>query len=132
MRVVNYGTVFVTIGDEDKTKAIDLVRRFYNLGFNIEATKGTAKKLKSAGIKTRTKKKISEGSEEIIESIQKGHITYIINTQSNRAQNKKQDGFLIRRAAVENGVTVFTSLDTVNVLLNILEEITMQVSLIDD
>ena len=132
MRVVNYGTVFVTIGDADKTKAVQLVRRFYNLGFNIEATKGTAKKLQSAGIKTRTKKKISEGSEEIIESIQKGHITYIINTQSNRAGNKKKDGFLIRRAAVENGVTVFTSLDTVNVLLNILEEITMQVSLIDD
>lgn len=132
MRVVNYGTVFVTIGDADKTKAVKLVRRFYDLGFNIEATRGTAKKLKAAGIKTRLKKKISEGSEEIIESIQKGHITYIINTQSNRAENKKQDGYLIRRAAVENGVTVFTSLDTVNVLLNILEEITMQVSLIND
>ena len=90
------------------------------------------KSLKAAGIKTRTRKKLSEGSNEIIDAIQKGHITYIINTASNRSAGRKRDGFMIRRTAVENGVTVFTSLDTVNVLLNILEEITMQVSLIND
>ena len=131
LRVVNYGTVFVTLADKDKQRAVDLIRRFYDLGFNIEATSGTAKYLKENGIKTRVKKKISEGSSEILDSIRKGHITYIVNTLTT-SENSNRDGYQIRRCAVENNVTVFTSLDTVNVLLNILEEITMQVSCIDD
>ena len=131
LRVVNYGTVFVTLADKDKQRAVDLIRRFYDLGFNIEATSGTAKYLKENGIKTRVKKKISEGSSEILDSIRKGHITYIVNTLTT-SYNSNRDGYQIRRCAVENNVTVFTSLDTVNVLLNILEEITMQVSCIDD
>ena len=131
MRVVNYGTIFVTIANKDKEDAIPLIRRFYDLGFNIEATSGTAKSLKDAGIKTRVKRKLSEGSDEIVDSIRKGHITYIINTLSASDSNTSKDGYIIRRAAVENNVTTFTSLDTVNVLLNVLEEITMQVSTID-
>ncbi|MCF0112252.1 MAG: carbamoyl-phosphate synthase large subunit, partial [Erysipelotrichaceae bacterium] len=66
LRVVNYGTVFVTIADKDKERALELVRRFYNLGFNIEATSGTAMFLKEHGIKTRIKRKLSEDSEEIL------------------------------------------------------------------
>ncbi|MBQ7891582.1 MAG: carbamoyl-phosphate synthase large subunit [Erysipelotrichaceae bacterium] len=133
LRVVNYGTVFVTVADADKERALPLVKRFYDLGFNIEATAGTAKSLKEYGIRTRVKQKISENSEEILESIRKGHITYIINTvtPSDSKMSQSKDGYLIRRTAVENNVTIFTSLDTVNVLLNILEEITMQVSTID-
>ena len=119
------------MADKDKQRAVDLIRRFYDLGFNIEATSGTAKYLKENGIKTRVKKKISEGSSEILDSIRKGHITYIVNTLTT-SDNSNRDGYQIRRCAVENNVTVFTSLDTVNVLLNILEEITMQVSCIDD
>lgn len=131
MKVVNYGTLFVTVADKDKERAIPLVRRFYELGFNIEATYGTAMTLKEAGIKTRVKKKISEGSDEIVESIRKGHITYIVNTLTSSDTLTNKDGYIIRRAGVENGVTTFTSLDTVNVLLNVLEEITMAVSTID-
>ena len=131
MRVVNYGTVLVTLADQDKERAIELVRRFYDLGFNIEATSGTAQTLKEHGIKTRVKKKISEGSEEILDSIRKGHVTYIINTLSTKDTRTSQDGYQIRRCAVENNVSVFTSLDTVNVLLDVLEEITIGVSTID-
>ena len=131
MRVVNYGTVLVSMADQDKDVALPLIRRFYDLGFNIEATSGTAKMLKEHGIKTRVKKKISEGSEEILESIRKGHVTYIINTITNTDTSTTKDGYLIRRCAVENNVTTFTSLDTVNVLLDVLEEITIGVSTID-
>lgn len=131
MRVVNYGTILVSLADQDKEEALPLIKRFYDLGFNIEATSGTAKMLKDAGIKTRVKKKISEGSEEILESIRKGHVTYIINTLSNQDTNTSKDGYTIRRCAVENNVTAFTSLDTVNVLLDVLEEITMGVSVIN-
>ncbi len=131
MRVMNYGTVFVTIDDSNKERALPLIRRFYHLGFNIEATSGTAKYLLANGIKTRVKKKLSEGSEEILDSIRKGHITYIVNTVSPLNGNSSKDGYAIRRTAVENNVTTFTSLDTVNVLLNVLEEISIGVSLIN-
>ncbi len=129
-RVSNYGTVFATIADADKEAALPLIKRFYKLGFNIEATSGTALFLKKNGIKTRTKKKISEGSEEILESIKKGYVTYVINT-STEGVNQNIDGKIIRRAAIDNNVTVFTCLDTVKVLLDVLEEITMGISVID-
>ena len=131
IKVANYGTIFVTIADKDKEKALPLVRRFYNLGFNIEATTGTANFLKSRGIKTRVKRKISEGSEEILDSIRKGYVTYVVNT-TDENDSLLLDGRLIRRCAIDNNVCVFTCLDTVNVLLDVLEEITMKVSVIDE
>ena len=130
IKVQNYGTVFVTLADKDKQRALPLIRRFYKLGFNIEATEGTAAFLRRNGIKTREKKKISEGSNDIFESFSKGYVTYVINTQ-NFSSESQQDGFLIRRMAAENNISVFTALSTVNALLNVLEDITMPVSTID-
>ena len=129
-RVSNYGTLLATIANADKEAALPLIKRFYKLGFNIEATSGTAKFLKKNGIKTRAKKKISEGSEEILDSIRKGYVTYVINT-STEGVNQNVDGKIIRRTAIDNNVTVFTCLDTVKVLLDVLEEITMGISVID-
>lgn len=131
VKVQNYGTVLITIADDDKPEALPLIRRFYNLGFNIEATEGTAKFLKSNGIKTRIRKKISEGSTDMLDSIRQGYVTYVINTRDVRSEHRLSDGAQIRQCAVENNVTVFTSLDTVRVLLDVLEEITMNVSTID-
>ena len=82
VRMKDYGTVIVTIADEDKEEALPLVRRFYKLGFNIEATLGTAMFLKQHGIRTRIRGKISEGSEEILDSIRAGYVSYIINTRA--------------------------------------------------
>ena len=131
MHVLNYGTLFATIADRDKEEALPLIRRFYNLGFNIEATEGTAEFLKEHGIKTRTKKKISQGSEEILEAIRKGHVSYVLNTSAYDTESGNHDGFEIRSCATENNVTMFTSLDTVRVLLDVLEETTMKISTID-
>ena len=130
IRVANYGTILATISDNDKESALPLIKRFYNLGFNIEATSGTAKFLKGHGIKTRVRGKISQGSEEILDSIKKGYVTYVINTLS-EGENQNLDGRMIRRAAIDNNVAVFTCLDTVRVLLDVLEEITMGISVID-
>lgn len=130
-KLLNYGTVFATIADADKEEALPLIRRFYNLGFNIEATSGTAKFLKENGIRTHVLKKISEGSFEIRDSIRQGHISYVINTSSVSAENAKMDGVEIRKYATESNVTMFTSLDTVKVLLDILEETTLTISTID-
>ncbi|MDR1354273.1 MAG: carbamoyl-phosphate synthase large subunit, partial [Oscillospiraceae bacterium] len=130
LKVQNYGTVFVTIADADKECALSLIRRFYDLGFNIEATQGTSDFLKQNGIRTRTKRKVSEGSNEILDALRQGYITYIINTSSPGTEGKN-DVFLIRRQAVENNINVFTSLDTVSVLLDVLSTITFTVATID-
>ncbi len=128
-RLQNYGTVFATIADKDKEEALPLIRRFYNLGFNIEATAGTARFLKENGIRTHVLKKISEGSEQIPNALRQGHIAYVINTRD--LGSDSQDGSQIRQIATENNVTIFTALDTVKVLLDVLEETTLTISTID-
>ena len=130
-RLQNYGTVFATIADKDKDEALPLIRRFYNLGFNIEATEGTAKFLKENGIRTRILAKISDGNSEIPDAIRQGHIAYVINTRDIGDSNQMNDGSQIRSIATENNVTIFTALDTVRVLLDVLEETTLTISTID-
>ena len=131
MHLQNYGTVLATIADCDKEEALPLIRRFYHLGFNIEATAGTAKFLKDNGIRTHVLRKLSDGSEEIADSIRQGHIAYVINTSDSSSSGVTRDGFEIRKYATENNVTAFTSLDTVRVLLDVLEETTLTISTID-
>ena len=131
VKLQNYGTVFATISDEDKEEALSLLRRFYALGFNIEATAGTAAFLKEHGIRTRIKAKVDDGSTEILDTIRQGHVTYVINTMDVRCEDIHSGSSQIRRCAVENGVTMLTALDTVRVLLDVLEEITLGISTID-
>ena len=127
----NYGTVFATVADKDKQEALPLIRRFYDLGFNIEATEGTARFLKENGIRTHVLKKIRDGSTEVLDSIRQGHIAYVINTQDIGSMGQLSDGYKIRSTATENNVTMFTALDTVKVLLDVLEETTLRISTID-
>ena len=130
MHLQNYGTVFCTIADEDKEEALPLIRRFYQLGFNIEATVGTANFLKQHGIRTHALGKISEGSEEIPNALRQGHIAYFINTKATDSDSHS-DGAQLRQTATEYNVTMFTSLDTVHALLDVLEETTLTISTID-
>ena len=131
MKLQNYGSVLATIADCDKEEALPLIRRFYNLGFNIEATAGTAKFLKAHGIRTHVVKKISDNSDEIKDEIRQGYIAYVINTSDIGSKHEQTDGYEIRKCATENNVTIFTSLDTVKVLLDVLEETTLCISTID-
>ncbi len=131
MHLQNYGTVFATIADKDKDEALPLIRRFYNLGFNIQATEGTAKFLKENGIRTHVLAKISDDANEIPDAIRQGHIAYVINTRDIQSSGTESDGHQIRRCATENNVTMFTALDTVRVLLDVLEETTLTISTID-
>ena len=131
MHLQNYGTVFATIADKDKEEALPLIRRFYNLGFNIQATEGTAMFLKRNGIRTHILGKISSGYEEIPEALRQGHIAYVINTKQPGSEGSDNDGHQIRNIATENNVTIFTALDTVRVLLDVLEETTLTISTID-
>ena len=130
MHLQNYGTVFATIADGDKEEALPLIRRFYQLGFNIEATDGTAQFLKANGIRTHVLKKISEGSDEIPNALRQGHIAYFNNTKAPDS-GSETDGAQLRQVATEYNVTMFTSLDTVKALLDVLEETTLTISTID-
>ena len=129
MHLQNYGTVFATIADKDKEEALPLIRRFYQLGFNIEATIGTALFLKQHGIRTHALAKISDGSDEIPNAMRQGHIAYFINTKD--LGSSESDGAKLRLVATEYNVTMFTALDTVKVLLDVLEETTLTISTID-
>ena len=129
MKLQNYGTVLCTIADKDKEEALPLIRRFYQLGFNIEATSGTAAFLKENGIRTHALAKISDGSDEIPNALRQGHIAYVINTRDPGAN--ENDGIKIRQIATEHNVTLFTALDTIKVLLDVLEETTLTISTID-
>ena len=127
----NYGTVLVSVADEDKEETVPLVRRFYDLGFRIEATTLTGEVLNSRGIRTRILHKPSEGSDEVIRSIRAGYVSYVINTRAILSGVHYGDGTAIRRAAAQNNITMLTSLDTVRLLLDVLEETTMGISTID-
>ncbi|MDD5864354.1 MAG: carbamoyl-phosphate synthase large subunit [Firmicutes bacterium] len=129
VKLQNYGTVFATIADKDKEEALPLIRRFYRLGFNIEATAGTAKFLTENGIRTHVLKKISDGSDEIPNALRQGHIAYVINTRT--PGSSERDGIRIRQIATEHNVSLFTALDTIRVLLDVLEETTLTISTID-
>jgi carbamoyl-phosphate synthase large subunit len=130
MHLQNYGTVFATIADQDKEEALPLIRRFYQLGFNIEATYGTAQFLKDNGIRTHALSKVSSGSDEIPNAMRQGHIAYFINTKD-PGDNVQNDGTILRQIATEYNVTMFTALDTVKALLDVLEETTLTISTID-
>ncbi len=131
LKLPNYGTVVVTLADEDKEEALPLVRRFRRMGFAIEATTVTAEFLRAHGIEARTLHKLSEGSHEVIDAIRAGHVSYVLNTRAILSGVHCGDGIAIRSAATQSGVTMFTSLDTVGVLLDVLEEMTIGISTID-
>ncbi|MBR6331570.1 MAG: carbamoyl-phosphate synthase large subunit [Dehalococcoidales bacterium] len=132
VKLENNGTILATIADKDKEDALPLIQRFYNLGFNVCATAGTAKFLKEHGIKTHVMKKISDGSNDIPDAIRQGKIAYVINTRDiSSVSDAASDGAAIRYLATENNVSIFTSLDTVRVLLDVMDEITLKVSTID-
>ncbi len=130
--MLNYGTVLVTVADEDKEETLPLVRRFRDIGFNIEATTCTADFLRSHGIRVKKLANIHEGSEETLDSIRSGHVSYIINTRAILSGIHYESGEKLRRCAVDNGVTTFTSLDTVRIVLDVLEELINKVSTIDE
>ena len=129
--MLKYGTVLVTVADEDKEETLPLVRRFSDIGFNIEATSLTADFLSTHGIRVKKLRNINEGSDEVLRSIRSGHVSYIINTRAILSGVHYVNGEKMRRCAVENSVTTFTSLDTVRIVLDVLEELVSKVSTID-
>lgn len=131
MKLMDHGTVLLSVCQDDLEEALPLVRRFYYLGFNIEATTGTARFLKEHGIRTRVKKDYTEDPADITAAMRGGKVAYLINTRDPSSSTHVNAGVEMRRLAIENNVTAFTSLDTVRALLDVLEAITSRISTID-
>jgi carbamoyl-phosphate synthase large subunit len=122
MKIPPNGTIIATVADKDKDEAAELLKGFANLGYHIMATSGTADALEQTGMYVTRVKKLSEGSPNILDLIRSGEAHLIVNTLT-KGKTPERDGFRIRREAVENGVVVMTSLDTVRALLQMLETI---------
>ncbi|HPZ00696.1 MAG TPA: hypothetical protein PLS28_04430, partial [Clostridiales bacterium] len=99
--------------------------------FNIEATSLTGEFMKAHGIRTRILLKPSEGSEEVLDSLRAGYVSYVINTRAILSGKHFGDGVAIRCVAAQNNIAMLTSLDTVRMLLDVLEEVTLGISTID-
>jgi carbamoyl-phosphate synthase large subunit len=112
--------VLITVKDSDKQEIIGIAKRLVKLGFNLISTEGTNKFLKENGIDSEIINKITEGHPNILDKLKNREIDLVINTPT-KANNVQSDGFKIRRTAIEYGVEVITSLDTLNAVINILE-----------
>ena len=111
----------MTIRDKDKEEFLSLAKRLVGQNCNIFATVGTAKFLSENGVETKVVNKLSEKSPDILDTLKNGEIDLLINTPT-KANDTMRDGFRIRRTAIEYGVEVLTSLDTLDAILNIMEK----------
>lgn len=114
----NKGTILATIKPEDQERFKIIAEQLAEVGYEFVATEGTADSLSSEKLQVRIVKKINEGVPNILDIIRSAMVDMVINTPT-KANDVRRDGFLIRRAAIESSVPVFTSLDTVEGLLAI-------------
>jgi len=125
MEIKEYGSVIMTVSDKDKEEIVSIAKRFTNIGYRILATAGTASVLENAGMQVKTIGKIGSEGPTLLDVIQKGEAQIIINTLT-KGKQPARDGFRIRRESVENGIPCFTSLDTADAMLRVIESMTFQ------
>ena len=126
IKIKDYGRVLFTIDDKNKENAIKLAKIFSKIGFSILATEGTGIYFKEQGLKVKTVGKINKSDYSVLDAIQNEDVDIIINTTTTGKSSEK-DGFKIRRKATEHGIMCFTSLDTANALLKVIESMSFSV-----
>ena len=120
MERIKHGNVLMTIEDENKQEALELAKRFANIGYGIYATKGMADLFEAEGLYVHHASKIeTEDAKNVLDIIRNGRVNFVINTMSNKDNSTSMDGFLIRRVSAENNISCMTSLDTANALAKV-------------
>ena len=112
--------MIITVKDADKGEIIDIARRFEKLGYIIYSTRRTAETLQENGVHARKVNRIDQESPTVMDLLLGHKIDLVIDTPT-QGHDKNRDGFLIRRTAIETGVTTITSLDTAKALVSSLE-----------
>ncbi len=112
--------MILTVKDSDKLEAVEIGRRFMALGYEIYATRNTARYLTEHGVEAIPVNKLEQESPNIMDLILEHEIDLVVDTPS-QGSSKSKDGFLIRRVSIETGVNCLTSLDTASALLTSLE-----------
>jgi carbamoyl-phosphate synthase large subunit len=123
IKIKDHGSVLLTVADKDKAEALQIARRFSNIGYQLIATSGTAASLEEAGIPVIVVDKIGEPGKNLLDVIRNGEAQLIINTLT-KGKQPARDGFRIRRESVENGIPCLTSLDTAEAILSVIESMT--------
>lgn len=122
LHLPSYGAVLFTIADESKAESLATARRFNEIGYSLLATKGTADFYEENGLHVTRIEKLNEGTgTTVVDLIRSGQAQVVVNTMDKNRTNTSHDGFTIRREAVEHGVPLFTSLDTANAILKVME-----------
>ena len=130
VKLPKYKRMVITVKDEDKEEVIEIAKSFEELGYTIFSTRGTARALQAAGIKALQINKIEQESPNLLDLILEHEIDLVIDTPPQGVE-RSRDGFIIRRNAIETGVSVLTSLDTARVLAESLKNRSEELSLID-
>lgn len=131
VRLPKYKNMIITVRDEDKPEAVEIGKRFADIGYRIFATRSTAKALNDAGVKAIPINKIEQESPNLMDLILGHQVDLIIDTPPQGA-DRSRDGFVIRRNAIETGVYVLTAIDTAKALITSLESTNIRkLSLID-
>ena len=120
IQLPKYKQVILTVKDSDKAEIINIGKRFEKLGYKVYATRSTARVLQENGVHALKVNKISQESPTVMDLILGHRIDLVVDTPT-QGFNKNRDGFLIRRTAIETGITCLTALDTVNALLTTME-----------
>ena len=130
IRLPKYKKMIMTIRKNEQEEAVDIARRFSNVGYQIFATKGTARTLNEHGVKAFEIRKLEQESPNILDLVLGHQIDLIIDIPAQGAE-RSHDGFVIRRNAIETGVNVLTALDTARALVTSLENRAKELTLVD-
>ena len=130
IRLPKYKKMIMTIRKNEQEEAVDIARRFANVGYQIFATRGTARTLNEHGVKAFEIRKLEQESPNILDLVLGHQIDLIIDIPAQGAE-RSHDGFVIRRNAIETGVNVLTALDTARALVTSLENRAKELTLVD-
>ena len=130
IKLPKYKNMIITVRDSDKEEMVDIAARFKAQGYRIFCTNGTARYLYQKGVVTIPVRKIEQESPNILDLILGHEIDLVIDIPAQGAE-RSHDGFIIRRNAIETGVTVLTAIDTARALVTSMENRAQELTLIN-
>lgn len=124
LHIPSYGTIFISVRDEEKSRVTELARRFDRLGFKLIATEGTANMFAEAGITTGVVEKVHKDPRNLLDKIRQHKIVMVVNI-INLSDSASDDAIVIRDQALNTHIPVFSSIETAELILDVLESLAL-------